>query len=153
MDNCNALYLLEYNNAIDREGKTSILWRGISGPWLALWWPVGKVAIYGRRRIGKTALVEHAFKNGRFIKFEGLEGENDAFQKRHFASGLALPLTQLLRLNLLANTIDPRIDFVILFHIRNDMQQDRRPKQRRVQTQLAGLRISPHCSRLFFRKT
>ena len=45
-------------------------------------------AIHGRRRIGKTALVEHAFKNTRFIKFEGLEGENDAFQRRQFASTL-----------------------------------------------------------------
>ena len=30
--------------------------------------------IYGRRRVGKTALVEHAFEGLELWKFEGLEG-------------------------------------------------------------------------------
>jgi len=40
--------------------------------------------IYGRRRIGKTRLVEEAFPAGRHRvwKFEGIEGEGTAFQQR-----------------------------------------------------------------------
>ncbi|OVE73403.1 hypothetical protein BVX93_01750 [bacterium B13(2017)] len=40
-------------------------------------------AVYGRRRIGKTRLIEEASKNNRFIKFEGLEGENQKNQIKH----------------------------------------------------------------------
>ncbi len=42
------------------------------------------VAVYGRRRIGKTRLIEEAAKGIRFLKFEGLEGEDEAAQQKHF---------------------------------------------------------------------
>ena len=41
-------------------------------------------AVYGRRRIGKTRLIEEAAKGSRFLKFEGLEGDSEEEQKRHF---------------------------------------------------------------------
>ncbi len=41
-------------------------------------------AVYGRRRIGKTRLVEESAKGFRFLKFEGLEGEDETAQKQHF---------------------------------------------------------------------
>ena len=40
------------------------------------------VALYGRRRVGKTALVEHAFRDVAVWKFEGLE---DAPRKTQIA--------------------------------------------------------------------
>lgn len=45
--------------------------------------------IYGRRRIGKTRLVEEAFQDIPLLKFEGLEGESTAAQQRHFLDRLA----------------------------------------------------------------
>ncbi len=45
-------------------------------------------AVYGRRRIGKTRLVEQAAKGTRFFKFEGLEGEDEAAQRAHFTHTL-----------------------------------------------------------------
>lgn len=46
-------------------------------------------AIYGRRRIGKTRLVEEASRGMRFLKFEGLEDQSSAIQRRHFRDTLA----------------------------------------------------------------
>ena len=46
-------------------------------------------AIYGRRRIGKTRLVEEACRDARFIKFEGLEAQSSPNQRRHFRDTLA----------------------------------------------------------------
>jgi len=40
--------------------------------------------VYGRRRVGKTALVEKAFEHKKIWKFEGIEGEGQAFQLRNF---------------------------------------------------------------------
>jgi len=45
--------------------------------------------IYGRRRIGKTRLVEETFKNSTLLKFEGLEGQPTREQQRHFLHRLA----------------------------------------------------------------
>ncbi len=45
--------------------------------------------VYGRRRVGKTRLVEEAFKNRSIVRFEGLEGRPTARQKQHFAESLA----------------------------------------------------------------
>jgi AAA+ ATPase superfamily predicted ATPase len=42
------------------------------------------VALYGRRRVGKTALVEKAFERDRLWKFEGLEGASAKKQIGHF---------------------------------------------------------------------
>ena len=45
--------------------------------------------IYGRRRIGKTRLVEEAFQDARMIKFEGLQGQPSSAQRQHFLNQLA----------------------------------------------------------------
>jgi AAA+ ATPase superfamily predicted ATPase len=42
------------------------------------------VVLYGRRRVGKTALVDNAFENARVWKFEGIEGQTTLHQIRHF---------------------------------------------------------------------
>lgn len=41
------------------------------------------VVVYGRRRVGKTELVEQAFRNRNIIKFEGIEGESEHRQMKH----------------------------------------------------------------------
>ncbi len=46
-------------------------------------------AIYGRRRIGKTRLIEESAKGFTLIKFEGLEGQSASHQRRHFRDTLA----------------------------------------------------------------
>ena len=45
--------------------------------------------IYGRRRIGKTRLVEEAFKDSTVLKFEGLEGQSAGAQQRQFLDRMA----------------------------------------------------------------
>ncbi len=40
--------------------------------------------VYGRRRTGKTKLIEETFKNRNLLKFEGLEGQSEAKQKKQF---------------------------------------------------------------------
>ncbi len=45
-------------------------------------------ALYGRRRIGKTSLIEHVFKDSKLIKFEGIEGASEQEQREHFATTL-----------------------------------------------------------------
>jgi AAA+ ATPase superfamily predicted ATPase len=42
------------------------------------------IAVYGRRRVGKTALVEKAFENEIIWKFEGIEGAGTRQQIQHF---------------------------------------------------------------------
>ena len=39
--------------------------------------------VYGRRRVGKTELLEQTFRKRKLLKFEGLENQNEASQ-RHF---------------------------------------------------------------------
>ena len=38
------------------------------------------IVVYGRRRVGKTELLEQTFKNRHILKFEGLEGLDQAKQ-------------------------------------------------------------------------
>ncbi|MFH0800247.1 MAG: ATP-binding protein [Pseudomonadota bacterium] len=45
--------------------------------------------IYGRRRIGKTRLIEEAFSGKGLIKFEGIEGQPTPNQKKAFLDQLA----------------------------------------------------------------
>ena len=47
------------------------------------------VAVYGRRRVGKTALIEQSFANRNLLKFEGTEGKPEHFQKTVFLKTLA----------------------------------------------------------------
>jgi uncharacterized protein len=42
------------------------------------------IAVYGRRRVGKTALVEKAYEKAVIWKFEGLEGAGKREQIKHF---------------------------------------------------------------------
>jgi AAA+ ATPase superfamily predicted ATPase len=42
------------------------------------------IVLYGRRRVGKTALIEKGYENEVIWKFEGLEGESTINQIRHF---------------------------------------------------------------------
>lgn len=41
------------------------------------------VVVYGRRRVGKTELIEQTFRNRNIIKFEGIEGEPESSQMKH----------------------------------------------------------------------
>jgi AAA+ ATPase superfamily predicted ATPase len=45
--------------------------------------------VYGRRRIGKTALIENGFRKKNLLKFEGLEKGTSARQREHFKEQLA----------------------------------------------------------------
>jgi AAA+ ATPase superfamily predicted ATPase len=47
------------------------------------------VVVYGRRRVGKTELIEQAFRNRNIVKFEGLEGESEPSQMKHVLSQLS----------------------------------------------------------------
>lgn len=47
------------------------------------------IVVYGRRRVGKTELVEQAFRNRNIIKFEGIEGEPESSQMKHVLSQLS----------------------------------------------------------------
>jgi uncharacterized protein len=38
------------------------------------------VIVYGRRRVGKTALIEHAYGGRHPLKIEGIEGQDEAYQ-------------------------------------------------------------------------
>src|SRR5437762_3793476 len=47
------------------------------------------VVMYGRRRIGKTELLEQAFRERKLLKFEGIEGLSDKAQFAHVMNQLA----------------------------------------------------------------
>lgn len=48
------------------------------------------VVVYGRRRVGKTALIEHAYKNHNILKFEGIEGLGKKQQLQNALQQLAV---------------------------------------------------------------
>ena len=47
------------------------------------------VVVYGRRRVGKTELLEQVYRDRKLLKFEGLEGGNPARQMEHALYQLA----------------------------------------------------------------
>lgn len=47
------------------------------------------IVIYGRRRVGKTELIEQTYHNRNLLKFEGIEGETAAQQRQHVLMQLA----------------------------------------------------------------
>ena len=53
------------------------------------------ITVYGRRRIGKTTLIEKALSRYALIKCEGIEGQNQDFQRRsmleQFAQQIGIP--------------------------------------------------------------
>ena len=40
------------------------------------------IIVHGRRRVGKTELIEQTFRERRLIKFEGLEAQPDVVQNK-----------------------------------------------------------------------
>lgn len=48
------------------------------------------ICVYGRRRVGKTALIQEFTKNKRAFLFEALEGESTPSQVRHFLTQLSV---------------------------------------------------------------
>ncbi len=47
------------------------------------------IIIYGRRRVGKTELIEQSYRNRNILKFEGLEGKNEKVQREHVMTEIA----------------------------------------------------------------
>jgi AAA+ ATPase superfamily predicted ATPase len=47
------------------------------------------IVIYGRRRVGKTELIEQTYHDRHLLKFEGIEGEDAAQQRKHVLLQLA----------------------------------------------------------------
>ena len=47
------------------------------------------VVAYGRRRVGKTTLIEHVYRKRNLLKFEGLEVGDAKKQRQHFLDQLA----------------------------------------------------------------
>lgn len=47
------------------------------------------IVVYGRRRVGKTELLEQAFRERNILKFEGLEGQPETVQQAHVLTELA----------------------------------------------------------------
>lgn len=45
--------------------------------------------IYGRRRVGKTELIEHAYSKRKLLKFEGIEGKDSSYQQKVVMQQLA----------------------------------------------------------------
>lgn len=41
------------------------------------------IVIYGRRRVGKTELIEQSYRHRNIIKFEGIEGKSEQVQRQH----------------------------------------------------------------------
>lgn len=63
--------------------------------------------VYGRRRVGKTELIEHAYKQRNILKFEGIEGYPQVRQQKIVMQQLAVYAEQpLLREVLVQNWID-----------------------------------------------
>lgn len=92
-------------------------------------WKAGKtqaIAIYGRRRVGKSALIEQFSGGKTAYLFEAIEGEDTAAQVRHFLDQLAKRTgqTHLRDLNykdwppvfdLLTRTLDQEKELVLFF--------------------------------------
>lgn len=47
------------------------------------------IVVYGRRRIGKTELIQHCFRGDSLIKLEGLEGQAESIQFKHVLHQIA----------------------------------------------------------------
>ncbi|MFN3234651.1 MAG: ATP-binding protein [Gammaproteobacteria bacterium] len=48
------------------------------------------VILYGRRRVGKTELLEQTFRNRNILKFEGIEGKSESWQIKNVMRQLAI---------------------------------------------------------------
>ena len=68
---------------IGREAELSLLQELASGEEASI------AVIHGRRRVGKTELVEQALREHNILKFEGREGQNEDYQRGVFLKTLA----------------------------------------------------------------
>ncbi|MCK5797611.1 MAG: hypothetical protein KAI47_10530 [Deltaproteobacteria bacterium] len=46
------------------------------------------IVVHGRRRVGKTELLEQFFRQRHVVKFEGIEGKDESYQRRAFSMQL-----------------------------------------------------------------
>lgn len=49
----------------------------------------GIIVVYGRRRVGKTELIEQTFRDRNILKFEGIEGQPEEIQRSRFLEELS----------------------------------------------------------------
>ena len=61
--------------------------------------------VHGRRRVGKTELLEQFFRGRNLLKFEGIEGKGEREQRQAFALQLAQYAG--------ARAVDPEADAVL----------------------------------------
>ncbi len=47
------------------------------------------IIVYGRRRTGKTTLIEHVFGEEKLLKIEGVEGKDESYQLQNFIETVA----------------------------------------------------------------
>lgn len=52
------------------------------------------ITVYGRRRVGKTTLIEKAFSGAKLIKCEGIEGQNQDFQRQSMLEQFAQQINE-----------------------------------------------------------
>lgn len=48
------------------------------------------IVMYGRRRVGKTELIEQSYRNRNILKFEGIEGKSEIEQMAHVISQFSI---------------------------------------------------------------
>ncbi len=75
--------VIENKKFIARERERSLLTKIASKGESAI------IVVYGRRRVGKTELLEQAYRSRNILKFEGLEGKNQQAQREHMLYELA----------------------------------------------------------------
>ncbi len=79
----NPLHVIENKSFIGRNFEKERLEEVASGGEAAI------IVVHGRRRVGKTELLEQTFRNRNILKFEGLEGKNVQQQRDHVVFQLA----------------------------------------------------------------
>lgn len=68
------IHVIENKHFIDRDEARDLL-RGITQ-----YQQAAILIVYGRRRVGKTELIEQTYRKRNLIKFEGIEGQNQPMQ-------------------------------------------------------------------------
>jgi AAA+ ATPase superfamily predicted ATPase len=70
------------------------------------------IAIYGRRRIGKSYLIDHFMKNKKHLRFEGLEQGNTIVQLSQFTHDLSKQVNDPLLTQIQVRTWLPLLDYL-----------------------------------------
>jgi AAA+ ATPase superfamily predicted ATPase len=76
-------YVIENKSFIGRESEQAQLFKIAKNNRSSI------IITYGRRRIGKTELLEQTFRDRNLIKFEGIEGQNQSYQMQVVMQQLA----------------------------------------------------------------